>query len=347
MRFYLPLLLIFVLGTCLRAQSTDVPAPKFSVQQYGKKSFRAAGQRIYVAGFNVHYQTFFSVRDAQAAKRDRAGSRAISNVALGGLTEADLRGMTDELYAHFTEQLTAAGYTFIAPATAREIPTFAGYTEVPGGSISPAQLYGYVTVTPGELPTYVPGVKNSGKRKQKFIDPSARISGDLNEAIVAFVDVYVPFAEDGESSWSRSLGRMTDESKAVVKTNLRLGMPTIAAKGNFAESVGLGQRPGVQGRGVRLAAGKMKVGLGALAGFTATLKKDLPIEGVMRSEKFKTYARGEAASPFATGVYFLSSEEVEETRGVDYDREAYLRSVVAAGRVYLETAVGEFLDGVK
>ena len=76
MRFYLPLLLIFVLGTCLRAQSTDVPAPKFSVQQYGKKSFRAAGQRIYVAGFNVHYQTFFSVRDAQAGKRDRAQCNA-------------------------------------------------------------------------------------------------------------------------------------------------------------------------------------------------------------------------------------------------------------------------------
>ena len=196
-----------LLCTCGLAHSQVVGEPKLAVQDYGKKTFRDAGGRVYIAGFNVHFQTLFSVRDQQAAKKSRrsarAGSKVVSNIGLGGLTEADVKNATDAIYDNFVAELTEAGFTLIDYATAKAIPTHADYTEIPGGTISQAQVYGYTTVTPTDLPTLVPGIKNGGKRKSKFIDPSAKISGDLDQAIVAFVDIYVPFAEDGESGWSQ------------------------------------------------------------------------------------------------------------------------------------------------
>lgn len=341
--------LFLFLGALLTGQSLgDV---KLSVMDYGNKKFAAADHRVFVAGFNVHFQTHFSLRNTQRAKdngrKATAGSTVVSNIGLGGLTEEDLRSLTDAAYQTFRDRLTAAGYTFIPLEEAGGIEALQGWERVAGGSVSPAQVYGYATVTPTGLDVMVPRITNKGKRTKKFIDPSAGISRDLNDAIVAFVDIYVPFAEDGESGWSRSLGRMTDESKVVIRTNLRLGVPTVAQKGNLAESMGLGVNPGSLSRGIRLASGKM--GLGTVASYAVTLKNDLIIEGVMADEKIKSYARGESATAtlFTSGVYFLDGQRVEETRSVDYDKAAYLRGVRLATTAYLEAALSGFTDKAK
>jgi hypothetical protein len=349
MRLLVPLLILVIASTSSFAQ--DLGDIKLSVMDHGNKKFRDADRRVFVAGFNVHYQTHFSLQNTQRSKnngrRQVAGSRVVSNIGLGGLKKEDLTGVTDAAYRKFRDQLTAAGYTFIELEEAVGIEALADWERVPGGSVSQAQVYGYATVTPSELDILVPRIRNSGRRTNKFIDPSAAISKQLDNAIVAFVDVYVPFAEDGESGWSRSLGRMTDESKVVIRTNLRLGMPTVAQKGNFAESVGLGMNPGSLSRGIRLASGK--VGLGTLASYAVTLKKDLPIEGVMTDEKIKSYARGEShsASMFDSGVYFLDSQQVEESRSVDYDKAAYLRGVELATTSYIKESLAGFVDKAK
>ena len=326
------------------------------VSDYGVKKFDQADKRIYLTGFNVHYQVYFSATDSQGSKKTggafRAGSRVSAAVGLAGIPEAELVRITDEMYDSFRQQLEAAGYTFLDADAAAGIDAYGGWARVAGGTVSRAEVDGYVTVNPSGNDYFVPRIKDSGKRAKKFFDNTPQISDQLEDAIIAKVDIYVPFAEDGESGFSRSMGRMTDESKVVLRTRMRLGSPTViqqtglkALAGNFGNS---GPPAATQ---VSFVSGKIPVGTGADAQYNVQLGKDLEIMGVMNDEKIKRYAKGSMDfTPQAFGslsYYEAETQEVDDFIQVDFDVPTYLQGARSAGTAYLEAAVAGFLAKAK
>lgn len=345
------LLTLLLPGSFFYAQ--DLGELDVKVYDYGTKHFRGGGQRVYVAGFNVHYQVYFSASDSQAAKRKtagfRAGSRVKAAVGLGGLTETALLDVTDGLYQNFRGQLEAAGYSFVDADVAAGISAYEGWERVAGGSVSRAQTEGYVTVNPRGVDFFVPRIKNSGKRGAKLFDNTAYISDQLDDAVVVKVDIFLPFAEDGESGWSRSLGRMTDESKVVIRTRYRLGAPSVVEKKGLAALQDIGTLPVTNG--IVFTRGKIKVGAGAEAQYRVDLKRDLEIQGVMDDEKIKRYAVGSfdfTASSFGSLSYYSAeSEELDTFIQVEFDRDRYLQGALLAGKAYLDEAVSGFLGKAK
>lgn len=316
---------------------------KLATQSYGLNKFKKADQRIYIGNFTVHYQTHFSLRDSKAGSTKRGSSQVVSNVAIGGLTEKELLQTTNDIFLHFRRTLTDAGYTFIDAEEAGKIDLFQDWERVEGGRLFQAKnLYGYTSVVPEGFAYYVR--RDNGKVKRKIVSPDSKITKQLDDAIVANVHVYVSFAEDGETGWSRSLKRAADFSKVVIKTNLRIGDPSMSAQGGLGEQMGLGPRVADLPRGLSLAGGGA-VGLGTQAAHVVTFKKPLQIEEVMAEEKIKEFAQGESGAGyyFSSGVYFLSSEEVTATRSIAYDKAAYLRGVTEAGKAFINAGLAAFL----
>ena len=347
------LLSLLAVGTLAAQQLGEL---KTSVLDYGTRKFEQSGNRIYIADFNVHYQVLFSATNSQAAQKKRngfrAGSRVSSAVALPGIPEAELLRITDEMYAGFRAQLEAAGYTFIDADGASGIDAYEDWTRVEGGTVSRAQVNGYVTVTPQGADFYVPRIKNSGKRGKKFFDNTPYISSQLDDAIVARVDIYVPFAEDGESGWSRSLGRMTDESKVVLRTRMRLGSPTVIQEtGLRALTTSISDQFSGPPPATRILFASGRVGAGSTAQYAVSLKKDLEISGVMNDEKIKRYAVGgydfTPSYVGSLGLYSAESQEVDSFVAVDYDLDAYLEGVRRAVDAYVTEAVSGFIHEAK
>lgn len=203
------------------------------------KKLEGAARKIYLAQFRINYQLLYSqVETAEGGREIGGGYRgdATAGLTMGvkGLSEADLKGITNSIYDDFIKSYKSAGYEFVTVDAAAATEEMAGYQTITGGTLSEDQVVGYITSTPDNYNYLVKSVNDNSKEKTKF--NGYRLSADLQGAMVMTVNIFVPFVEDAESGASKMLSdAVGGVAKIVLKPYLRVDAEKTQMEVYFAE----------------------------------------------------------------------------------------------------------------
>ena len=297
---------------------------------------KAKGEKnIYIANFTVNFQVFNEKEDFKQGGRMLGGgaykgdAKASLSVGLLGVTEKDVLDATNKLYADFVADLKAKGLNIIAADEAGKTETYADYVKVDGGSVNVAQFAGVMTATPSNYSYYAKKITNDGKvKKGGFMgQPSfvyGKLSKDLNDAIVANVDLFVMFVQD-QNAWGGA------GANIKIKTNLRLAATEAIISTSEAKIKLKGQNT-IESATSKVEFYRGKYGLGPETQYVGTLKDALAINGVVEATKLQSFAKNSTDFTGATmGLYKVynpdnvasDAQKVIQVDGIKYANGAY------------------------
>ena len=321
------------------------------ITKYGTKNFKDANQKVYISEFNIHYQIFNEVIDfKQGGKMFLTGVKGDATaelaVGLGGVSEEALIATTDKLYQEFTELLQSNGFTILSSADAAKIEAYAGWAKSTGGEVRKSTIPGIVTVSPTGYDYYYK-VNNKGeeKKKSKFAASMGNmndknVSKELNDAIVANVNLYVIFADYGS-------GFAPGGAKVKIKPDLRLtDIYTVANKKTEGfRFKGLQTTDNVNSK-ITFFSGKM--GMNAKANFIGALKKPIEIDGVVSEDKLVTSAFGDVDMVGTSNAYYkiysAESKNVSDLKTLEVDGAKYANGSYMACKKMLLDQTNTFLS---
>ncbi len=304
------------------------------------KKLKSAPRELYIAQFRVMYQLLYSQTEVAEGGRQLGGGYrgdavAGLNMAVKGVNEADLRAITDEIYQNFVQKYKAAGYRIISADEAAGAKEYEGYVKKQGGTLNEEQFAGYITSTPAGYEYLVKSTAESGKEKVRF--NGYKLSAGMGGAVVATVNVVVPFVEDAESGASKALGKaLGGLAKIVVKPNLRLEAEPVGTAGAFSTDVAqtkveffFAEQP-----------------IKPLAYTRVQLAKNYPIAGVFEDKKYKAATAGEVdqwGSDYgAVRVFNVSDKYLESTHPVACEAAKYREGVTTAAIEYFDAVFDRF-----
>lgn len=338
--------LLFTIG--VMAQTLGEFKPKDT--SYGLNKIKKA-ERIYITGFDVSYQIYNEKEDFKQGGRQLGGgmkgdATASLSVGLEGLDEKTVIEITDKLYADFLAKIKAKGLTIVTPDQAAAIESFQDYTRLQGGKVSTAQLPGTLTTSPTGFEYFVKKIDKDGKEKKGgFLGNEAmryaKMSKDLDDAIIASVDIIVLFVQDQNAFQGAG-------ANIKVKTNLRvIGTEAIAMTSDAKIKMkGQNEIVTVQSA-VQFYHGK--VGAGATTVYTGTLGKPLSIQGVIEDTKLSSFASGGISSGTSTmyGTFYSArNESNKNAKIVKVDAGLYKSGVYSAASQFLNFHTDEFLKNI-
>lgn len=318
-------------------------------QSYGVGKAKKA-TRIYISNFAVHYQIYnekskFKQGGSMFGGGYKGDAKAEASVGLNGLAEKDVQDVTDKLYSDFVTAITADGLTIVNANDAAKTDTYSDYERLTGGKVSLAQLPGTMTTHPTGFEFFVKSVDKSGKTNSggflgNSLSQHPSLSKQLDDAIIADVDLYVLFVEDQNAFQG-------DGANVKIKTNLRLA---------DQEAITMTKTSGLRLKGqntitavssaVRFTHGKM--GLGATTSFVGMLGKPLEIKDVIEDIKVSSFARGKAdaiGNKTMYGTYFMTEDRSSEsTKVVQVDVKKYADGVYEAGKKFITYQTAAFLE---
>jgi hypothetical protein len=318
-------------------------------QSYGVGKAKNA-TRVYISNFTVNYQVYnekskFKQGGAQFGGGYKGDAKAEASVGLAGLTEADVQQVTDKLYADFLAKLKESGLTVVNADEAAKTSTYGDFERLQGGKVSLAQFPGSMTTQPTGFDFFVKSIDKSGKTKAggffgNNLSQHANLSSQLDDAIIADVELYVLFVEDKEAFQGGG-------ANVKIKTNLRLA---------DQEAITMTKDSGFRFKGqntvtavnsaVKFTHGKM--GMGATTSFIGMLDKPLQINGVVDDVKVTSFARGGAdilGTKTIYGTYFMPEDRTSETnKVVPLDGKKYADGVYQAATKFITYQTSAFLD---
>lgn len=330
--------------------STDLIAQQVSTVELKKpgrpsgdmapKKIKNAPHKIFIAEFNILYQLVFSDKEETRAGVNHGKTKAKLTVAAGGLYKEDLTSITDEIFKNYTDNLKAKGYEIIEAADVAKAKSYENWSLLKGGGLNEEQLRGFIKSTPTNYSFYVKKVSKKGKEKTGVMDNSIKISQALDGAVVAKVNLIIPFIVDAESGFSKSSAKIVGGvSKIVVKPKLHIP----------AESVMTGHNSIIQS-GATYA---YSTGMGEQAIAKARLKDDVEINGVFEDKKYKATSVTQLNTEYSAGAYTLvQSVDVttEDVQVAECDVPKYKEGVQKASIQILEASLNKFYgfaDGTK
>ncbi len=326
-------------------------------------------KKMYIANFTVNYQVFNEKEETKkggmliGAKGVRGNAKAELTVGLGNLSQKDLQQLTDEIYTEFKDAITAKGFELLSSDMAGKTEVYKNYERLENADPSLAEQPGLITIYPSNMVFYIKGLTNDGKVKKggfmgsvtrnrgssslfEVMNIFPKLSSQLEDAIIANVDLYVFFIEDLNAYKG-------DAANIRIKTSLRLissdyvtsktADKSIFAKKADQYATGTSQ--------IDFVSGRYNIGGSAETVYTGNMKKDLAIEGVIDDRVIKSYAKG-GADFVGTDTYFgtlykgenKSSTVVSE---VSVNVETYKKGVKAAAEKFLEHHIDNFSKSVK
>lgn len=327
---------------------------KPAVQKYALNKIKEDHKRIHIATFNINFQVFnarteFKKGGSMFGGGVKSDATAKLAIALAGMSEADLAETTNKLYADFTSQLTAAGYTLISTEEAAQAEAYDGWIQVEGGAVERSPMAGLISTTPKGLTYFVQSEAAAKKKKGPFAAVAAQgrfgsLSKQLGDAIIAEVDLSVLFTEEGATT--KLAG-----AKIKMKPNLRL-IDTYTLQ-NDKKSKGFISLKGAQSFDTvssRVAFHHGKMGAGVTSAYIGTLKKPLQIEGVVDEQKVVSFARQSSDTVGASNAFYtVYSEEArttEEIKTLEIESEKYAAGVYAACYKMLTKHTKGFLENL-
>ncbi len=312
------------------------------ISESGTKKFKNAPKKVYFKEFNIGYQ---SIIEANTTAIDRKASTKISRTAGldSELTEADVQKITDDAYKKIVDKLTAAGFSIISSAEAKQIDeyqkrvntTVGGKIDYVGGYIN-TQPTGteYYKVTSG-LNEGVQAVKEEISKQSKVLgglpmlslfdkgsisDNTGKIAEQLGNVPIIDFGMNISFAsitEDQKGGGSSELkgefglGAHPYISKIVWKGNGKFG--------NFESAILMGPKNG----------------------------KPFEIEGVIPREKIRKVAKGEFRTDWGAGIVYAQRKDIKVTNPIKADRAVYIAKVTQAVDEYLDIFISRFIDSAK
>lgn len=349
MRFISAVFFIIAATTNCFSQSLGDFKPKD--QSYGLKKIKS--KRLYIASFTVNYQVYNEKEEFKQGGRMLGGAQkgdaqASLSVGLEGPTEASLQSVTNRLYQDFTGLLKGDGITIIPAEEAGKTETYSDFTRVTGGTINRAQFPGTLACTPAGMDYYVKKIDKSGKEKAGgFMNQAtfvhAKLSKDLDDAIVADVDLFILFIED-KGSWDVA------GANIKVRTNMRLAGQEVIEMTKDAKIKLKGQNTytGVNSQ-VAFYSGKM--GAGIVSSYVGILGKSMEIKEVIEDKKIQAFAKSHidhVGVETAYGKYYNPYNSTSaSTNIIPVDEKKYAEGAYMAGKKFIDFHTSEFLKNLK
>lgn len=343
------LLLAYAVST--QAQTLGEFKPK--EVKYGLGKAKDA-TKIYISNFTVNYQIYnekqkFNQGGSMFGGGYRGDAKAEASVGLTGITETDVQQITDKLYQDFISQIKAKNLQIITADEAGKTETYSDYVKMQGGKVSLAQLPGTMTSSPTGYEWYVKRVKGDGKTKSggflgqvSFLYP--KLSKDLDNAIIADVNIYVLFVEDKNAFQGNG-------ANVKIKTNLRIADAEAIVMADNDSFIRLKGQNSVSAINSTISFAHGKMGAGATTSYSGQLSKPIEIKDVVEDTKVSSFARGSADAIGMSNIYttYFSAEDrsSSNSKTVAVDSKKYIEGVYAAAKQFLDYHTGAFLSNLK
>lgn len=180
-----------------QAQLTEKDISKSG--SFKEKQFKKAPKRIYINSFNVYFQVFGSARAGTTGGESFGTLKGNTNVAMGvvldGVTGQDMIDLTTRAYNDYVAKLKGEGFEIVSSDEAGKAKTLEGWIKKTGGSLNSAQSVGFAKVTPQGYEYFVKNETKKGKEKSGVFANTGMLSKDLDDAIIADVNMTFYFVQ--------------------------------------------------------------------------------------------------------------------------------------------------------
>ncbi len=172
-----------------------------------------------------------------------------------------------------------------------------------------------------------------------------KLSAQLNDAIIADVDLFVLFIED-----KNALDLAGANIK--VKTSLRLAATEYITMKSDAKIKMKGQNNTIAAISqANFYHGKVPVGIGVTSSYTGSLKNALDIKGVIEDKKIQSFATNQRDYVGVSTIYGTwynpADRSAKATTVIPVDEKKYTDGVYMAGKKFIDFHTGEFLKNIK
>lgn len=326
---------------------------------------KKAPKKIYINSFNVNFEMYKEAIDFKAGGDggriggNTSDATAKAAVGLDGIDANLMLDKTNELYKNFTNRLIKEGYEIIPIEDVEKTDVFEGWEKASGPFVT-ENLSGIINCTPKDYSFYYKRKTDKGEVKKGFlggIGLQSKLSKALDDAIIADVNLYVMFSEEG-NNWMT--GRA---AKVKINTNLRLiNNYAISIPQKFKEkkttigklfgSVKIKGASDVYPASSNITFSQGKMGLGTKSSFSGVLKDDVEINGVMKKEKIVAYQKQGSFTPtsFSTFSNYLDAKADRfstTTKWIKVDANKYADGFYNACNTFIDKQLNEFIDKLK
>lgn len=329
------------------SNAQDLADFKPGQQKYGLGKLKKGPKKIYIASFNVNFETYKEAISYKSSGgfRNNVKGEATARAAIGinGLQEADIQEKTNKLFKDFVNDLKAKGFEIITSETAAETNTYSGWEKASGPYVTESGLPGVMTSVPDGYSFFYKKETKEGKKKKGFLGGTLvpqKLSNELNDAVIANVDLYFMYSEAGNDFFKNAGG-----AKVKMFTNYRLIGDYFVAAPKTKGFIRMKGAQTVDRINSTISFTKGKVGLGAETQYNGNLKKDLEINGVIKKEKVVAYSKQTSATATSfTPVVIAGPSYSTLTKWIDVDSKNYSEGLFNAGSKFLSHHTSAFLS---
>lgn len=337
--------LVFMFFGAIYAQ--DLADFKPSQQKYGLGKLKKGPKKVYIASFDINFETYKEAVSYKAAGGFRGNARgeATAKAAIGinGLQKADIQEKANTLYNNFVADLKAKGFGIITPEMAGKTKTYQEWEKTSGPYVVESGLPGVMTAVPADYSFFYKKATKEGKKKKGFLNGSLvpqKLSAELGDALIANVSLYFMYSEAGNEFFKNAGG-----AKVKMFTNYRLVSDYVVAA---PKTKGFIRMKGAQTTDritSSISFTKGKVGLGAETQYNGGLKKDLEINGIIKKEKVVAYSKqnSETATSFKP-IVIVGPSYSKLTKWIEVDSKKYTNGLFNAGDKFLSYHTKTFLS---
>jgi hypothetical protein len=352
------LLSVIVICFTITLNAQSIGNLKITNSNWGLNKLKKAPKKIYINSFNVNFEIYKEAIDFKAGGNggriggNTSSATAKAAIGLNGIEEGKMQAKTNELYQNFINRLKKEGYEIVSAEVAGKIDAFKDWKNT-SGPIIQEDLTGIINCVPENFTFYYKRKTGKGETKKGFlggIGLTEKISKQLDDAIVADVNLHVMFSEEG-SDWMS--GRA---AKVKIKTNLRLidEFAIVIPQKFKKKKTTLGKLFGsVKIKGatdVYRISSTVSFKNSTQANFVGSLKGDLEINDVMKKQKIVAYQKqGSYNKTSFSSSYFsdLADRYSTTTKWIKVDGDKYAQGFYNACNTYLDKQLDAFFKKMK
>ncbi|MGV7104924.1 hypothetical protein [Flavobacterium sp. U410] len=341
--------LVLALFSIILSNAQSISEVKTKDRSVGTNQLKKKPKKVFVNDFVVHYQ-FYN----QKEKSSKGGmfngvlkGDAKSKLFLGldNLTEQDFKEVTDDLFTDFKNQLNQKGYEFVDGKNYEKSDAFKGRERIENYPVAYDVFPGVASVRPSNYAMY------SSNENMFKINYGSKLSKDLDDAVVANVELFVFFIED-KNSWAQK----NKSANIKVETQLRIVAYDNVKAVNEKEiskfqalTVGKKKQVDIPAQSqIEFTCGRNPIGGSPDVNYVGNLKNDITIDGAFVNTTIKNDAKNDEdyiGTNTAFGkVYRANNITVANSYILPVDVEKYKQGVLKGGNAFIKSHIENMLD---
>jgi hypothetical protein len=331
---------------------------KITDKTYGLNKMKKSSKKIYINSFNVDFEIYKEAVDFKAGgdggriAGNKSSATARAAVGLSGVDANKMQEKTNLLFNNYVNRLKKEGYEIITGEEAGKTEALQGWDKASGPYATESRT-GIVACAPENYTFFY---KKAGILGLGGLGIQAKLSKELDDAIIADVNMHVMFSENGSDFFSAGGAkvkiltnlRLIDEYAVSIPKKLKEKKSTLGKLFGSVQMKGATETYPVNSM-VSFTYGKM--GLGSTAQFTGSLKEDIEIEGVMKKEKIVAYQKQGSFTPTSLSTFSdytnaLADRFSKTAKWIEVDSDKYAEGYYIACNTFLEKQLDAFFDSL-